>query len=83
MSASPMCRFANGVRLTVKPTKFRANTIDVQVKVGSGRLELPRDRINATWAANVVISGGLKQMTTDRTVPRHGGQASRRRLFHQ
>jgi zinc protease len=57
-------RFANGVRLTVKPTKFRANTINVQVKVGSGRLELPRDRINATWAANVVISGGLKQMTT-------------------
>ena len=57
-------RFANGVRLTVKPTRFRANQIEVQVKVGNGRLELPRDRINPTWAANVVITGGLKQLTT-------------------
>jgi len=56
-------RFANGVRLTVKPTKFRANQIEVQVKVGSGRLELPRDRINPTWAGGTVISGGLKQLT--------------------
>lgn len=57
-------RFANGVRLTVKPTKFRANQIEVQVKVGNGRLDLPRDRINPTWASSVVTSGGLKQMTT-------------------
>ncbi len=56
--------FANGVRLTVKPTKFRANEIEVQVKVGNGRLELPRDRITPTWAGNVVISGGLKDMTS-------------------
>ncbi len=57
-------RFANGVRLTVKPTKFRANQIEVQVKVGNGRLDLPRDRITVTWAGGAVISGGLKQMTS-------------------
>jgi zinc protease len=57
-------RFANGVRLTVKPTKFRANQIEVQVKVGNGRLDLPRDRITATWAGATVVSGGLKQLTS-------------------
>jgi zinc protease len=57
-------RFANGVRLTVKPTKFRANEVEVQVKIGNGRLELPRDRITATWAGTTVISGGLKQLTS-------------------
>jgi zinc protease len=57
-------RFANGVRLTVRPSKLRANQILVAVKVGDGRLGLPRDRLTASWAAGAVISGGLKDMTS-------------------
>jgi zinc protease len=56
-------RFANGVRLTVRPSKFSLNQVEVSVKIGNGRLGLPRDRLTAAWAANVVTSGGLKDMT--------------------
>jgi zinc protease len=34
-------RFANGVRLTVKPTKFRDDQILVKARVGHGLLDLP------------------------------------------
>ncbi|HJR56027.1 MAG TPA: insulinase family protein [Rhizomicrobium sp.] len=57
-------RFANGVRLTVRPSRLRANQIQVSVKVGDGRLGMSRDRLSATWAAGVVVSGGLKDMTS-------------------
>ena len=57
-------RFANGVRLTVRPSKLRANQVQVSVKVGDGRLALPRDRILPTWASGVAISGGLKALTS-------------------
>lgn len=57
-------RFANGVRLTVRPSRLRANQVQVSVKVGDGRLGLPSDRLTATWAAGLVVSGGLKDMTS-------------------
>ena len=57
-------RFANGVRLTVRPSKLRVNQIQVAAKVGNGRLGLPRDRLMPTWAAGAVISGGLEDMTS-------------------
>ena len=44
-------RFANGVGLTIKPTKFRADQVLVAVNVGAGRLDLPRDHATAAWAA--------------------------------
>lgn len=37
-------RFANGVRLTVKPTQFRDNEISVAVRVGDGLLDLTGER---------------------------------------
>ncbi len=57
-------RFANGVRLTLRPSKLRANQVLVSVKVGGGRLDLPRDRATAAWAApGALIRGGLSDMS--------------------
>ena len=57
--------FANGVRLTVKPTKFSADQVLVSVKVGGGILDLPRDRKTARWAADGggFVLGGLKAIS--------------------
>ena len=56
-------RFANGVRLAVRPSKLRANQVLVSVKVGSGRLDLPTDRPTAAWLAGAFVQGGLKAMS--------------------
>jgi zinc protease len=58
-------RFANGVRLTVKPTQFRKDQVQVQVRIGDGRLDLPRDKPTAAWAAGALIEGGLKKVTAE------------------
>lgn len=58
-------RFANGVRLTVKPTKFKDDEVLVRVNVGGGRTSLPRDRSSMSWAANAFIEGGLKQISAE------------------
>ncbi len=60
-----LVRFANGVTLTVKPTKFRDNEIMVRVRVGHGLLDLPADRVSpAVWAARgAFVDGGLKDLT--------------------
>ena len=56
-------RYANGVTLTVKPTKFRDDQVLITVKVGNGRLELPRDRTTVSWAANALVSGGFGKIS--------------------
>ena len=56
-------RFANGVRLTVRPSNLRSNQVLVSVKVGGGRLDLPTDRLTAAWAAGAVPAGGLKALS--------------------
>jgi zinc protease len=58
-------RFANGVRLTVKPTKFRDDEVLVRVNVGDGLLDLPRDRQSAGWGAGAYTEGGLKQISAE------------------
>ena len=51
-------RYVNGVRLTVKPTKFRDQQILVSV-----RTSLPKDRPTAAWAAGFAFTeGGLKDI---------------------
>ena len=56
-------RFANGVRLTVKPTKFAIGQVAVIVRIGDGRLSLPLDRDSPAWAAGGgLLSGGLKAL---------------------
>ncbi|MBY5735639.1 insulinase family protein [Rhizobium leguminosarum] len=57
-----MVRFSNGVRLTVKPTKLRANEVLVREDIGGGRLELPHDRPAPIWASGAVELSGLKAM---------------------
>ena len=59
-------RFENGVRLNVKPTKFRDNQVLVRVRLGHGQLDLPRDRVSPMWAARgAFVEGGLKALSTE------------------
>jgi zinc protease len=60
-------RFENGVRLTVKPTKFRDDEVLVRVNVGDGLQDLPRDRQSLAWFGNAFIEGGLKQIDNEDT----------------
>lgn len=57
-------RFANGVRLTIKPTKFAADQIVVSVAFGDGQQALPTDKISPVqlWGG-LFIEGGLTDMT--------------------
>lgn len=57
-------RFANNVRLTIKQTRFRENRILVKVRVGNGRLDLPRDR-PVLWMTGAFINGGLKSLKVE------------------
>jgi zinc protease len=57
--------FANGVRLTVKPTKFRDDEILVSVQAGSGRYGLPSDKVTPVWALSSFIEGGLEGLTAE------------------
>ncbi|MGR4846119.1 M16 family metallopeptidase [Rhizobium sp. LARHSG275] len=57
-----MVRFSNGVRLTVKPTKLRANEVLVREDIGRGRLGLPNDHSAPIWASRAVERSGLKAM---------------------
>jgi len=59
-----MVAFENGVRLTVKPTRFRDDEILVRVNVGDGLIDLPGDRQGAAWASTALVEGGLKQIST-------------------
>ncbi len=53
--------FANGVRLTVKPTKFRTGEVLVDVHVGNGMQDLPKD--NSGWLIHAFVAGGLKAIS--------------------
>jgi zinc protease len=57
-------RFANGVRLTVKPTKFRDDQILVKTRIGHGLLDLPAGAQSPMWSGSAFIEGGLKQIST-------------------
>ena len=56
--------FANGVRLTVKPTKFKTEEIEVQARVGHGRLDLSAAKAAPLWAATGFPEGGLDRIDT-------------------
>ena len=65
--ATTYVRFGNGVRLTVRPTKFRDDEVLVRVNIGEGLLGLPKDRQSPFWAANAMIEGGLKKIGVEDT----------------
>ncbi len=57
-------RFENGVRLTVKPTKFRDDQILAQARIGDGQRSLPSDRPTPAWAApSAFPEAGLDQLS--------------------
>ncbi len=57
-----LVRFANGVRLTVKPTTFTTGQVLVKVSVGDGRRGLPTSHVWPAWAFEKggFVFGGLK-----------------------
>ena len=58
-------RFDNGVRLTVKPTTFANDEVEVSIGVGEGRLGLPRDHASPLWASGALIPGGTRELTAE------------------
>jgi zinc protease len=58
-------RFANGVRLTVKPTTFAKDQVQVEANFGQGLLSAPKDRLSATWAGGAFLNGGLSDLTVE------------------
>jgi zinc protease len=58
-------RFANGVRLTVKPTRFDEDEVLVAVRYGAGLLALPNDRPSPLWAiaGGAFTAGGLGRLS--------------------
>lgn len=60
-----MLRFANGVRLTVKPTVFHADQTLVSVDIGHGRLDLAPDMPGPAWTigSNAFLLGGYRDLT--------------------
>jgi len=56
-------RFANGVGLIVKPTKFEQGQILVTARIGGGRLSLSRQDAGAIWTAGAFIGGGLSAIS--------------------
>ncbi len=55
-----LVEFANGVRLNLKRTDFRANSIGLRARVGAGRLQLPLDEPElAVIAGALLTEGGL------------------------
>ncbi len=55
-------RFKNGVRLTVKPTKFTDDEVLVKVRIGGGLQTLPKDRQSLGWAGFAYLEGGLAKI---------------------
>lgn len=57
-------RFANGVQLTIKSTKFQENKVLVRLNMGRGRAGLPGDAPSLGWATGALTGGGLGKLTS-------------------
>ena len=58
-------RFANNVRLVVKPTRLRDDEVLVRVNVGQGLKGLPAGVQGPSWAAAAFVEGGLGKINAD------------------
>jgi len=57
--------FGNGVRATLKPTKYQEGQVQILVRIGHGRHGLPKDKLLPRWAvAGVWGSGGVNRIAT-------------------
>jgi zinc protease len=55
--------FTNGVRATIKPTKFTGGQIAISVRFGDGWMALSKNHKSPTWAlGSAFTSGGLGKM---------------------
>ena len=62
-------RFANGVRLNLKPTDFEHQRIRLALRIGSGRLAEPVNQPGLSlWAGAAAYFGGLRRHTDDELV---------------
>ncbi|WP_397419655.1 M16 family metallopeptidase [Phenylobacterium sp.] len=57
--------FANGARLTIKPTDYRDDEVLVRVNIGEGMRSLPADRQSPYWAAGALVEGGLGKIDVE------------------
>jgi zinc protease len=61
-----LLQFQNGVRLNLKPTDFEASSIRLSVRLGGGKLSMPRDQPGLSLLANVTfVPGGLGKHSVD------------------
>ena len=60
-----MVRFENGVRLTIKPTRFQDDEVLVRVNVGDGMEDLANNRQSMAWAGAALIEGGLGKINNE------------------
>src|SRR5262249_11684928 len=70
-------RFANNVRLLVRPSKSRLNQVLVAVKVGDGRAGLPKDNPLANWIFSSLVPGGVGALSTTEMVSALSGRTYR------
>jgi len=70
-----LVRFANGVRLNVKPTTFEKDKVSVVARFDGGYLALPKSRPGVAWALPFAfVEGGLGQLELqelEQTEPGH------------
>jgi zinc protease len=57
-----LVRFANGVRLTVKPTAFKDDEILVAVRFGSGMMALKPNAPSPFWGIGAFTQGGVGKL---------------------
>ena len=70
-------RFANNVRLLVRPSKSRLNQVLVSVKVGGGRADLSKDNAIANWIFSALVPGGVGALSTTEMVSALSGRSYR------
>ena len=70
-------RFANNVRLLVRPSKSRLNQVLVSVKVGDGRAGLSKDNAIANWIFSALVPGGVGALSTTEMVSALSGRSYR------
>jgi zinc protease len=58
-------RFNNGVRLIIKPTRFKDDQILVRVRIGSGLSGQKPDVQSLSWAAPAFVEAGLGKATAE------------------
>lgn len=59
-------RFANGVRLTVRPSRASRNEVQVSVRIANGLRDLSAGKASAAWVAREgLLEGGLGRLTSE------------------